>query len=101
RSISPASVKRLSSLSAPEYQRVTTNCSEAERACGRGEKGSEIMQRVRKHSIVWLAILSLQVVAINLAPPGTKAARLPDILLRGRSLASNALLPILRSAGLS
>ena len=58
------------------------------------------MQRVRKHSIVWLAILSLQVIAINVAPPGTNAARLPDILLRGRSLISNTLLPMLRSAAL-
>src|SRR5437773_449976 len=58
------------------------------------------MQRVRKHSIVWLAILSLQVIASNVAPAGTNAARLPDILLRGRSLISNTLLPILRSAAL-
>ena len=31
------------------------------------------------------------VIAINLSPPGTKAARLPDILLRGRSVVSSAL----------
>src|ERR671937_292269 len=59
------------------------------------------MQRARRHGIVSVAILCfLETVAINLAPPSTNAARPPDVLTRGRTWISDALLPALRRTGL-